>query len=289
MNCDICMLTETMTLNVKFSGMRCITAKKSTGQNVAIILRGCVAGIEPMKLYEPNETVNMLGIRLEIAKNNHKRFYTAHLKQMTKNEKEIIVNQFEEIRQQFRQAAISREGMLLVCDANVHVGAPGIPNCNDKQDWGGVELLDLIDSEGLYLLNREELCRGVVTRVDPRNGTKSTLDLAICNEFMIDGITEMTIDEEEEFRPTKYGGKKTTRTDHNTILLKLKVNKIASKKSAPYFNTKCKIGQARFQEEMGGVYLDDLFNDILKIDTDYSRLMEIWNDVLSRSFKKVKV
>ena len=129
----------------------------------------------------------------------------------------------------------------------------------------------------------------MVTRVDPRNGTKSTLDLAICNEFMIDGITEMTIDEEEEFRPTKYGGKKTTRTDYNTILLKLKVNKIASKKSAPYFNTKCKIGQARFQEEMGGVYLDDLFNDILKIDTDYSRLMEIWNDVLSRSFKKVKV
>ena len=105
---------------------------------------------------------------------------------------------------------------------------------------------------------------------------------------MINGITEMLIDEEEEFRPTKYGIKKTTRTNHNTILLKLKVNKIASKKSIPYFNTRCEIGQAKFREEMENVYLDDLFNDISKIDADYSRLMTVWNDALARSFKKVR-
>ena len=52
-NCDICLLAETMTVNVKLNGMKCITPDKSTGQNVAIILRGCVAGIVPMKLYEP--------------------------------------------------------------------------------------------------------------------------------------------------------------------------------------------------------------------------------------------
>ena len=173
-----------MTLNVKFEGMKCITAKKSTGQNVAIILRGSAAGIVPMKLYEPNEIINMLGVRLEIAKNNHKRVYTAHLKQMTTNEKEAITNQFEEIRQQFKQADKSGEGMLLICDANVHVGGAGIPGCRDTQDWGGVEMLKLINSEGLYLVNREELCKGVVTRVDPRNGTKSTLDLAICNDYI---------------------------------------------------------------------------------------------------------
>ena len=286
--CDICLLTETMTVNVKLKGMKCITAKKSVGQNVAIVLRGSVAGVVPMKLYEPNEVVNMLGVRLEIAKNNFKRFYTAHLKQMSTNDKDTIIDQFEEIRQQFRQAAISGEGMLLVCDANVHVGGAAIPGCKDEQDWGGVKVLEIIESEGLYLVNREELCNGIVTRVDPRNGTRSTLDLAICNEHMFTNITEMVIDEKEEFRPTKYCGKKSTKSDHNTILLKLNVGKIANTKSVPFFNTRCESGQLRFQEELGQVNLDDLFNDVSKINSDYSRLMDVWNIVLSKSFKKVR-
>ena len=59
-NCDVCLLTETMTTNVRIDGAKCITAKKSVGQNVAIILRGAAAGLIPMKLYEPNKT---MGIR----------------------------------------------------------------------------------------------------------------------------------------------------------------------------------------------------------------------------------
>ena len=139
-DCDFCLLTETMTTNVKIEGLKCITAKKSVGQNVAIILRGAAAGLVPMKLYEPNETINMLGIRLEVAKNNYRRFYTAHMKQLSANEKEDILDQFEEIKMQFHQAQLSKEGMLMICDANVHVG-DGIPGCTDKQDWGGVEML----------------------------------------------------------------------------------------------------------------------------------------------------
>ena len=287
-DCDIALLAETMTLNVKVNGMRCIKAKKSIGQNVAIILRKSAVGMRPMKLYEPNDVVNMLGVRLEIAKNNPKRFYTAHLKQMSANEREVITNQFEEIKQQFRQAEISKEGMVLVCDANVHVGKDGISTCNDEQDWGGVKILELIDSEGLYLVNREKICKGVVTRVDPRNGTKSTLDLAICNEYMIDDFTEMLIDEAEEFKPTKYGVKKSTKSDHNTIVMKLKVNKLASQKPLPYFNIRCESGQVKFEEELQKVYLDDLFNDELKINDDHQKLMKLWDDVISRSFKKVR-
>ena len=67
-NCDVCLLTETMTTNVKIDGAKCLTAKKSVGQNVAILLRGTAAGLIPMKLYEPNETINMMGVRLEVAK-----------------------------------------------------------------------------------------------------------------------------------------------------------------------------------------------------------------------------
>ena len=163
----------------------------------------------------------------------------------------------------------------MVCDANMHVGGEGIPGCDHKQDWGGSKVLEMIDSEGLYLVNREEICTGVVTRVDPRNGTESTLDLAICNEQMMGDITEMVVDENKDFRPNKYSVKKPTKTDHNTILLKFKVGEIENKKSVPFFNTKCEIGQIRFQEKIGLVDLNDLFNDVSKISGDYSRLVDL--------------
>ena len=98
----------------------------------------------------------------------------------------------------------------------------------------------------------------------------------------------MTIDEEEEYRPTKYGTKKVTKTDHNSIIMKLKVNKMANEKAVPYYNTRCEIGQAKFEEEMQNVQLENLFNDVDKINEDYGTLMNIWNDVLSKSFKKVR-
>ena len=49
--CDVCLLTETMTVNVKLHGMKSITSNKSLVQNVVIILRNQSTGIVPMKLY----------------------------------------------------------------------------------------------------------------------------------------------------------------------------------------------------------------------------------------------
>ena len=137
-----------------------------------------------MKLYEPNETVNMMGLRIEINQVGI-RLYTAHLKQQSTNTREEIQSQFDEIRCQFKSANNAREPMLFAFDANVHVGKDGIRNCKDSQDWGGKLLLSMIHDEGLTLVNNEETCKGVVTRVDPRNGNGSTIDLVIYNTYML--------------------------------------------------------------------------------------------------------
>ena len=128
-----------------------------------------------MKLYEPNETGKNIGIRL----------YTAHLKQQSVHTKDEISSQFDEIRNQFRSASIGREGMMILFDANVHVGHEGINKCKDSQDNGGEMLMNLVRDEGLTIVNNLELCDGCVTRVDPRNGTTSSIDLVICNTFML--------------------------------------------------------------------------------------------------------
>ena len=111
LECDICLLAETMTKNVELSGCRCINPIKSIGQNVCIILRNKLLNNEIIKLYEPNEVVNLMGIRVELM-NSCLRLYTAHLKQQSACPREDILAQFEEIRRQFQDATKSNEGML---------------------------------------------------------------------------------------------------------------------------------------------------------------------------------
>ena len=228
-NADIILLAETMTRNVKIEGCRCINPTTSVGQNVSIILRGKFCSYRRMRLFEPNDSINMMGIRVEVD-GLGLRFYTAHLKQQSTNSRDDIKVQFDEIKMQFRSAGTGREPMLLVCDANVHIGGNVIKGCNDVQDWGGKELWSMIQEEGLSLLNATDICSGVVTRVDPRNGTESTIDIAICNGFMVNKVREMGIDEEGEFKLKNYG-KKITCSDHNTITMKLDVQRLTSSKS----------------------------------------------------------
>ena len=136
----------------------------------------------------------MIGITFEL-RNNGVRFYTAHLKQCSVNSKDVIQDQFVEIKSQFRHATESCEAMLMIFDANVHVGGKWINGCCDQEDWGGKILMEMITNESLSLINNMELCDGIVTRIDPRNGTCTTIDLAICNSFMLDKLTSMHIDE----------------------------------------------------------------------------------------------
>ena len=134
-NADICMLAETMTCVIKMNNCVCITSNKSIGQNVAIIKRNKTRNIKTIKIYEPNETVNMMGIKLQIL-NNNIRLYTAHFKQESTNSRDEIANQFYELEEQFRSANLCNEAMLVIFDSNVHVGDE-IKNCKDKKDWGG--------------------------------------------------------------------------------------------------------------------------------------------------------
>ena len=94
----------------------------------------------------------------------------------------------------------------MIFDANVHVGSEGISGCKDVQDWGGKKLLSLVVDEGLTIINNSEKCEGLVTRVDPRNGAKTTIDLAICNAFMVNNVLKMSIDEDEKWRGKGRGG-----------------------------------------------------------------------------------
>ena len=59
-------------------------------------------------------------------------------------------------------------------------------------------------------------------------------------------------------------------------------------RGSPYFNTKCEVGQQKFQEEMQNAPLEELFNDKSVMNSDYKKLMKLWNGAMARSFRKVR-
>ena len=277
-----------MTQKINITGCKQITPNKSVGQNVGILLRNKIATKKVIKIYEPNETINMIGIRFEII-NNNMRIYTAHLKQPSTSSKEEISNQFDEIVKQVKEANRCNEGILAIMDFNIHVGNE-IKNCKDKQDVGGKEVIKIIKNEGLILLNNTDICKGVVTRIDPRNGTKSTIDLAVCNEIMMKKITSMEIDENELIKPTNYKNNKITKTDHNTIIIKMKVEKLRKEKQTPRFNIKNVQNRQEYVELLNDCNLNDIFaNKKCNMDEEYNDFIKRLEMMKEHAFEKVSV
>ncbi len=286
LDCDVCMLAETMVCKAKINGERCITANKSTGQNVCIVVRNRIKNNKITKLYDPNETANMIGVRIDLVSSSF-RIYTAHFKQQSTNSRDEIIDQFEEVRMQFHNATCSNESILMVFDANVHVGGVCIERCSDMQDWGGKQLMQVVEEENLILLNAKDICKGVITRVDPRNGNGSTIDYAICNQYFAAMVTSMTIDEEGKYKPTNIASGK--QTDHNTIILKLKVEKGEKVKPFPFVNLNKDEGRDRLTNYLVEADVEGLIKNgnASNVSDEYSRFSKLWDEGIKVSFKKV--
>ena len=186
---------------------------------------------------------------------------------------------------------ICGEGMILGFDANVHVGQAIGKKCNDKQDWGGKKLLELIKDENLTLVNAEETCSGVVTRIDPRNGKGSSIDLVVVNQYMKDKLVNMEIDEKGIYKLANYDAKSKKVTDHNTIIVKTKVKKGERRKQPSYLNTKSEVGREKFCKVINGKHqiLSNLFADSdTDISTEFQKMTDTWDTIIRESFDEIK-
>ena len=150
--------------------------------------------------------------------------------------------------------------------------------------------MSLVANEGLTIVNNLDLCDGVVTRVDPRNGKESTIDLAICNTFMLNHIVQMNIDEKEKWRLKKYG-KSVTKTDHNTITVKLNLGQRESCKkeviSEKRYNVRNKQARKLMQENIENDSAIDSFfcAPCCDIDVEMNLFLKKWDDLMQCSFQ----
>ena len=86
----------------------------------------------------------------------------------------------------------------------------------------GKLLKEVFENHNLVLLNESTKCNGKITRQNTKNPEeKSAIDFIVCSESIEENIISMSIDKEGLI---KIEGK--TETDHNTILLNIKVDNI---------------------------------------------------------------
>lgn len=133
------------------------------------------------------------------------------------------------------------EALIIIGDLNVKIGNDiyGINGNHCEVSKGGKILREFIVNNNLTLINNENICDGTWTRVNKKgvNIEKSILDYVITNYTGLEIIKKMKIDEEREYILEHLGtASGVTESDHNTIILDLKLSKleINNKKYIPW-------------------------------------------------------
>ena len=117
--------------------------------------------------------------------------------------------------------------VMIIGDMNMKIGNDeyGIKGNNSEISKGGKILRSFIERRELVIVNNTEKCSGLWTREDPGGG-KSILDLVITNNTMYEQTKSMKIDEEHQYKLSRFkrSKKETTeyKSDHNTIIIDMR-------------------------------------------------------------------
>ena len=136
--------------------------------------------------------------------------------QESRTTKEQLKLMYEKIGEQISLAREKKQKVLMLGDFNCKIGEKIIGNRTDVTK-GGKMLLKLVDRNRLTILNSNEKCHGLWTRVE--NGNKSVLDYVIVDEESNPALCSMNIDEKREFSPIGYDKQgNPVQSDHNVIV-----------------------------------------------------------------------
>ena len=182
------------------------------------------------------------------------------------------------------------EPILLVGDFNAHIGCDeeGLENNHPEINQNGRKLRSVIERRNLALLNGSKLCEGMWTREDP-NGKRSVLDYAISNEKMLPHIVSMKIDEEHQYKISRYKKGVETPSDHNTIFvtLDMKVDKKTSKRTIwNYKNQEC---LDNYTAETSQALFNSNWEEDGDTNTKYKRWIKQVKTIMYKCIKRITI
>ena len=93
--------------------------------------------------------------------------------------------------------------------------------------------------------------------------------------------------EQGSYKPTNYETK-VKKTDHNTIILKIKIDKCVKSKPEPYINTNNENDREIFKQLIIEADIDRLFNNMdVDVEIEYDKVMSVWDGAMRKAFKKI--
>ena len=251
-----------------------------------------------MLIASKNEEAEILTVKLQL-KDKKLRIingYRPHDDDLQQNRLNFWLGLEEEII-----SAKSESCMIIIqMDANAKVGQQIISrDPNNVTDSNGRHLLELLDRQGLKMLNADKRCVGAITRY---RMTKNKTEVAIldyvlvCQEMSL-YLESMTIDEERKLTLTKYastkGVKQKIGSDHNPIHCKFSIfydKKTSGLKRKELFNLKNGQCQAKFFEATNeGSQFQNCFEGNRDFESKSNKFFKTLDDKLHKCFSKIRI
>ena len=272
-NPDIILIVETHTagkskINIKGYKETIVRNRKTSGGGLLIAKKdNSKINLTALKIHETEEQL--------WAKINNTIICLAYGPIESRTEKSKIEEWYYEIEQEFCKWEDRK--VIIIGDFNAKVGCEknGIRGNHPETSNSGKILKNMNERRNLTIMNNEPVTEGLWTREDP-SGKKSVLDYVITNELKRPEITQIIIDEDHEYKLSRYRklkGKRTEfKSDHNTILIKMKEENVQTK------NIKYKTWNIKNQNSWNN----------FKNDTENMKLIDEWGneEEMNKGYKK---
>ena len=194
--------TKINPINQQLTKMRNINDKKGGGLMVIwrggkninineIITNNC--DIMLLKLCVSNNCIYVLLIYMATNDNERNKYIMEEI--------EIIIRSYE------------NKPLMIMGDFNGHLGYIGVQPLNKN----GQNVIKLINSYDLILINTDPMCKGEITR--EQSNVKSVIDFVLVNSIMYPNLRKMTVDDDEIDRKMDI-------SDHNLITVNLEMQKL---------------------------------------------------------------
>ena len=193
---------------------------------IMIIAKTEISNLIQVKREERKEA-EMIFVQVTCGRNNM-TIGIIYAPQENQVNKQQVNEMYETIEEEIQKAKDEKQVVMIVGDLNCKVGE--IIKGNRKEvTKGGRRLIKLKDEMDMTIMNAEDNCKGLWTRIqkETRSIKKSVIDYVLITEEHRSIIEKMEIDEEKEITPyrddTKFK-KERKYTDHNMITLQMNLD-----------------------------------------------------------------
>ena len=214
--------------------------------------------------------------------------------------KEDRIPFFEKLEEEIVKAKTDEKAVIIQMDANSKLGPKVIKGDPHPQSENGKLLNDIIDRNGLVVINSlQNKCVGKITRKRSTGKVKeeSIIDFVITCDDMADMIENMKIDEEGDFALTKYSktkrGVEIIQSDHNSMITTIKAtwNKEDKPERKASYNFKDKKSLAKFKMMTNkGTFLSEVFaNEKKDIEVKTKQFLKRLKGCITKCFNKIRI